>query len=115
MAKMNTPKTLFSTTWQVVSVTLLAIILSSCASRPSVPSGQLDMFTLETDLVGKTIGIGNFSAIDGTSRDFTAYLEGSWDGKALTLVEDFDYADGVKERKTWVFTELPNGEFIGIR
>ena len=30
-------------------------------------------------------------------------------------MEDFDYADGVKERKTWKLTLLPNGEYSGIR
>jgi len=101
--------------WQVTSVTLLTFILSGCAFKPPVPTGPLDKFTLETDLVGKTIGTGNFSAIDGTSRDFTAYMDGSWDGKSLTLVEDFVYTDGVEERKTWIFTQLDNGEFSGTR
>ena len=112
---MNTPKTWLSRTWHVASLTLLTFILSSCAFKPPTPSGPLDKFTLQTDLVGKTVGTGNFSAIDGTSRDFTAYMDGSWDGKSLTLIEDFEYADGVKERKTWTFTQLPNGEFSGVR
>jgi len=42
-------------------------------------------------------------------------MDGSWDGKVLTLIEDFEYTDGVKERKTWFFTELENGEFSGVR
>ncbi len=112
---MNTPKTLLSRTWRVASVTLLTFILSGCASKPPLPPGPLDTFNLQTDLVGKLVGTGNFSAVDGTSRDFIAYLAGSWDGEALTLIEDFEYADGVKERKTWTFTQLPNGEFSGIR
>lgn len=115
MAKMKTPKNLLTRTWQVASVTLLTLILSGCASQPNLPAGPLDTFTLQTDLVGKSVGVGNFSSIDGTDRDFTAYLDGSWDGEALTLIEDFEYADGVKERKTWTFTQLPNGEFSGTR
>lgn len=101
--------------WQLASVTLLMVVLSSCASKPPLPAGPLDTFSLEADLVGKTVGVGNFSAIDGTSRDFVAYIDGSWNGKTLTLIEDFEFADGVKERKTWVFTQLPNGEFSGTR
>lgn len=112
---MNTPNTCLSRTWHVASLTLLTFILSSCAFKPPIPSDPLDTFTLQTDLLGKTVGTGNFSAIDGTSRDFTAYMDGSWDGKSLTLIEDFDYADGVKERKTWTFTQLDNGEFSGTR
>lgn len=112
---MKTPKTWLSRTWHVARLTLLTFILSSCAFKPPIPSAPLDTFTLQTDLLGKTVGTGNFSAIDGTSRDFTAYMDGSWDGKSLTLIEDFDYADGVKERKTWTFTQLDNGEFSGTR
>ena len=112
---MTTPKTLLSLTRKAASVTLLLLVMSGCASKPPLPSGPLDTFTLQTDLVGTAVGTGNFSAIDGTSRDFTAYLDGSWDGKSLTLIEDFVYADGVEERKTWTFTQLPNGEFSGTR
>ena len=112
---MNTLKTLSSQIWKATSVTLLIFILSGCAFKPSTPPGPLTKFVLETDLVGKTVGVGNFSAIDGTSRDFVAYMDGTWNGESLTLIEDFEYADGVKERKTWTFTQLPNGEFSGVR
>lgn len=99
----------------VLSVTLLAIVLNACAIRPPTPDADLESFDLTRDLSGKTTGVGNFSAIDGTDRDFTADLNGSWDGKVMTLVEDFEFADGTKERKTWVLTQLPNGEFSGVR
>ena len=100
---------------RVLNVALLSITLCACATRPPVPDVSINTFNLTRDLSGKTTGVGNFSAINGTSRDFVAYLEGSWDGKVMTLVEDFEYADGVKERKTWVLTQLPNGEFSGVR
>ena len=99
----------------VSGLTAVLVILSGCATRPPIPDGIVDTFVLQEDLLGKTVGRGNFSAINGTSRDFIAYIEGSWDGKVMTLVEDFEYADGVKERKTWKLTELPNGEYSGIR
>ena len=83
--------------------------------QPPVPDNVGEDFVLERDLVGKTIATGSFSAIDGTHREFIVYIDGTWDGEALTLVEDFEYSDGEKERKTWVFTKLPNGEFSGIR
>ncbi len=100
---------------RVLSVTLLAITLCACATRPPVPDVSITTFSLTRDLSGKTTGVGNFSAINGTSRDFVAHMDGSWDGKVMTLVEDFEYDDGVKERKTWVLTQLPNGEFSGVR
>lgn len=93
----------------------LLLLLTGCAFKPSVSDPIGEPFVLERDLVGLTIATGSFSAIDGTHREFVVNINGTWDGKALTLVEDFEYSDGVKERKTWVFTKLPNGEFSGIR
>ena len=109
----------------IYSITRLTIIflalglLSGCALKPSIPEEALaesvPAFLLERDLLGKTKATGSFSAIDGTYREFVAYVDGSWDGEKMTLVEDFEYADGVKERKTWVLTKLENGEYSGIR
>jgi len=100
---------------RLLSVTLLATTLSACATRPPLPDVDTEPFSLTRDLAGKTFGVGNFSAINGTSRDFVAHMHGSWDGKVMTLVEDFEYADGVKERKTWKLTQLTNGDFSGVR
>lgn len=94
---------------------LVLMMLAGCAMKPPTPDNVGKSFVLERDLVGKTIATGSFSAIDGTHREFIAYIDGSWDGKAVTLVEDFEYADGEKERKTWVLTKLANGEFSGVR
>jgi len=99
----------------VIGSVAILLMLVGCATRPAVPDEVTETFVLQEDLLGKTVGRGNFSAIDGTSRDFVAYIEGSWDGTVMTLVEDFDYADGVKERKTWKLTKLPNGDYSGVR
>lgn len=91
------------------------IWLSGCAMKPPIPDNVGENFVPERDLVGNIVAKGGFSAIDGTDRQFVAYIDGSWDGNVLTLVEDFEFADGVKERKTWVLTRQDNGEFSGIR
>jgi hypothetical protein len=98
-----------------VALLLPLLLVSACATRPPVPDAPIEPFELTRDLAGKTVGRGNFSAINGADRDFVAYIDGSWDGQVMTLVEDFDYADGVKETKTWKLTRLPNGEFSGVR
>lgn len=99
----------------IVVPLLMVYLLSGCATRPAAPSDLDEAFVLQEHLLGKTVGRGNFSAIDGTSRDFVAYIEGIWDGSVMTLIEDFEYADGVQERKTWTLTQQPNGEFSGVR
>ncbi|NND91471.1 MAG: DUF3833 family protein [Granulosicoccus sp.] len=96
-------------------VAALLLTLAACANSPPIPDGPREKFELTRDLAGKTVGRGNFNAIDGTDRDFVAYIDGSWDGQVMTLVEDFEYADGVQETKTWKLTRLPNGEYSGVR
>lgn len=91
--------------------------LLGCATRPSLPAEALgdEGFVLERDLAGKTVGRGVFSAITGANRPFTAYLDGTWDGRTLTLVEDFDFDDGEQDRKTWRLTKQSDGTFTGTR
>jgi len=107
---MNKHRRLYKLSWL-----LPLLLVVGCASQPPTPEDVGDAFVLERDLVGKTIATGSFSAIDGTFREFIVYIDGTWDGESVTLVEDFEYTDGVKERKTWVLTKLPNGEFSGTR
>ena len=88
---------------------------AGCAFKPSLPQSGIDTFVLERDFGGRTVGQGYVSAINGAYRAFTAYLNGTWDGTTLTLVEDFVYDDCTKERKTWRFTKLKEGEWSGTR
>ncbi|MFN0023781.1 MAG: DUF3833 family protein [Parvularculaceae bacterium] len=105
----------------IVAFGLAAAGLASCATRPRMPveADASRPFAIERDLAGKTVGRGAFKSITGADRAFTAYLEGSLDvsggGQVFTLVEDFDYDDGEKDRKTWRLTKQPNGEWSGTR
>ncbi len=96
---------------------IAASALASCASRPRVPveADASRPFVIERDLAGKTVGRGAFKSITGADRAFTAYLDGSLDGQVFTLVEDFDYDDGEKDRKTWRLTKQANGDWSGTR
>ena len=91
--------------------------LLGCAARPPLPAGAAggEGFVLERDLAGRTVGRGAFKAITGANRPFTAYLDGTWDGETLTLVEDFDFDDGETDRKTWRLTKQADGTFTGAR
>lgn len=81
-----------------------------------VPVDAKPGFTLEEYFEGKTVAKGVFeSGIAGVRREFDVFLTGSWDGKILRLREDFVYADGEKDRKTWVFTKVRDGLYRGTR
>ncbi len=90
-------------------------VLAACATAPPRPSGVSRPFLIERDLLGTTTARGEFSAITGTRRAFTATLNGSLEGDTFTLVEDFAFDDGEKDRKTWVLARQPNGEWSGVR
>jgi len=72
-------------------------------------------FALEKWFKGKTVARGEFSAITGTRRGFDVLLTGKWNGKTLTLREDFVYDDGERDRKTWRFTKTGPNTYSGTR
>lgn len=72
-------------------------------------------FTLESYFTGKTKATGSFSAINGVKRQFDVDLTGTWNGKTLTLREDFKYSDGERDTKTWRFTKIGPGKYTGTR
>ncbi len=92
------------------------LVLAACATRPPLPrETSPDAFVLEEDLLGMTVARGEFRAITGTVRGFTATLNGSWDGRTMTLVEDFVFDDGERDRKTWVLERVGPGRYVGTR
>lgn len=102
---------------RALAVMLLGSALAACASRPDfdekVPAQTL---ILEKSLAGRTTGDGSFvNSITGGETKFSVVIDGSWDGKVLTLVEDFTYTDGTKERKTWRLTKTAEGRYSGTR
>lgn len=95
---------------------LSLILASACAAAPPVPESALTQpFIIERDLVGASTARGEFRSITGVRRGFSAELQGSWDGRTLTLVEDFIYDDGERDRKTWRLTRVSDGRYVGTR
>ncbi|MEO1252632.1 MAG: DUF3833 family protein [Pseudomonadota bacterium] len=94
-----------------------AAALSGCVTKPKTPdiAAPSATFVVERDLVGETVGRGVFKSRFSKDRAFTAFLDGSWDGEVLTLVEDFEFEDGEKDRKTWRLRKLADGTFSGTR
>lgn len=72
-------------------------------------------FRLEDFFAGQSRAEGRFKAINGVDRRFKVALTGRWNGKRLTLREDFRYADGERDRKTWIFVKTAPGRYTGTR
>ncbi len=73
-------------------------------------------FTLESLFVGSTAGEGVFTnSWTRSERCFRVDIVGTWDGRVLTLREDFAYDDGEKDHKTWRFEKKAPGVYDGQR
>ncbi len=96
---------------------LLASLLGACAAPPDIPAASTaPPLALEAFFPGRTEGEGVFTnSWTGSERRFRVVIDGAWDGSVLTLVEDFAYADGEKDRKTWRLTRTGPGAFRGTR
>ena len=100
-----------------VAIVLCAgALVTACATRPPIPQAASNAsFVIERDLVGATVARGEFRTITGVRRPFTAHLNGAWDGATFTLVEDFVFDDGERDRKTWRLERVEPGRYIGTR
>ncbi len=90
--------------------------LGACATRPPAPRDiAAQPIAIEQALAGRTLARGEFRSITGARRGFDATLNGTWDGRVLTLVEDFAFDDGERDRKTWRLEQTAPGRFSGTR
>lgn len=86
-------------------IALLGLLfLAACTGKPSLEDERLSerALNLEEFFEGELIGYGQFQDVFGTvRRRFEVEIEGTWDGRVLTLVEDFVYEDGSTEQRVW--------------
>ena len=94
-----------------IFVAALVLVLAGCTGKPALEDEKLSTrnLNLEEFFAGRTVAYGQFQDIFGTvRRRFEVEINGTWDGKTLTLVEDFLYEDGTTEQRVW--TLLKTGE-----
>ena len=98
---------------------LLALLLAVPAfATPVAPASRPEKLVLEDFFRGTLTAEGTFtSTIDGSVRGMKVVMKGTWSPKTatLTLVEDFVFSDGEKDRKTWRFTRTGDGRYVGTR
>ena len=99
--------------WLVLALGLLG----ACARAPQIaPETAAPTLRLEEFFAGTSTGEGVFTnGFTGERREFRVTIVGSLAGDELTLVEDFDYADGEKDRKTWRLQRRGPGLYTGTR
>lgn len=103
-------------TRSILMSSVFTLLASACATAPAPPRDALAQpFVLERDLAGQTVARGEFRAITGVRRPFTARLEGVSDGDVFTLTEHFEFEDGERDVKTWRLRRVAPGLFEGTR
>lgn len=90
---------------------LFALLLALVFGAPA----EAQTLRLEEFFKGRTYAYGWFGAINGSQRRFRVVLDGRWNGRVLTLREAFQYEDGEKDVKTWVFTRTGPNTYSGTR
>jgi len=91
-----------------VLVTLCLIFLAACTGKPSLDDPKLSRrdLNLEEFFDRPVTAYGQFQDVFGTvRRRFDVQITPTWDGKTLTLVEDFVYEDGATEQRVWSLTK----------
>lgn len=90
------------------SVFAALLVLAACSGRPSLDDPKLSdrQLNLEEFFAGRTFAHGQFQGRFGNvQRRFVVDIDGRWDGRVLTLTEDFTYDDGATERRVWSLTK----------
>lgn len=91
-------------------------VLSACTGHPGAGDPPLSsrQFRLEEFFDGPLVARGQFQDRFGTvRRQFEVRIEGRWDGRLLTLVEDFTYEDGATESRIWTLRKTGETTWIG--
>ena len=101
---------------RLICAALAALSLASCASAPKIDTMPARALVPEQFFKGRTFAAGEFvNTIDGSRRGLTARIDGSFDGKTLTLVEYFTFSDGERDKKTWRLTKTGPTTYVGTR
>ena len=84
---------------------VLLVPIVGCAAQTPVEfaKGQPEM-RLEEYFNGDSTAYGLFLSRGGdVKRQFKVAMHGAWDGRVLTLDEDFTYDDGERQQRHWTF------------
>ncbi len=94
---------------------LILLTLGACASMKIEDfKGTEPRLVLEEYFEGRTKAWGIFEDRFGNlRREFVVDIIGTWDGKQLTLEEDFVYADGETDRRVWRIEKIADGRYTG--
>jgi len=95
---------------------LLAIILflSGCGVSVQSYKNEKPELIVEKFFVGDLTAYGVVAERSGkVIKRFSCDMRGTWDGKTLSLDEDFSWSDGTSQKRVWHLTRKSDGTFSG--
>ena len=102
---------------KILFVFLLTILLTNCSGNKMKPidfKGQKPRLIIEDYLSGNVKAWGLLQDRSGkVTRQFSANLNGKWDGKQLILDEIFNWTDGEVQTRQWQITKIDEHNYEG--
>ena len=95
---------------------ILIIFLTGCTNsmKPTDFRDQKPRLIIEDFLSGKVQAWGILQNRSGkVTRQFSADLNGNWDGKQLILDEKFNWSDGEVQTRQWIISKIDNHNYEG--
>ena len=101
-----------------ISLIILAFLITSCsknsAMKPEDFKDKEPRLIIEEYLTGNVKAGGVLQNRSGkVTRQFSADLDGTWDGKQLILKEKFNWDDGEVQDREWTITKIDEHNYEG--
>jgi hypothetical protein len=101
-----------------IFIILIAILLTSCTGSKMKPTDFKDQkprLIIEDYLSGNVKAWGILQNRSGkVIRQFSADLNGTWDGEKLILDEEFNWSDGEVQKRQWKINKLDEHNYEGV-
>jgi len=102
---------------KIIFTILFAILLTSCVGQKMKPidfKDQKPRLIIEDYLSGNIKAWGILQNRSGNvTRQFSANLNGKWDGKQLILDEKFNWSDGEIQKRQWKINKIDEHNYEG--
>tara|TARA_B110000438_G_C15691815_1_gene597124 strand:+ start:324 stop:851 length:528 start_codon:yes stop_codon:yes gene_type:complete len=102
---------------KIILAILFAILLTSCSGNKMKPidfKDQKPRLIIEDYLSGNVKAWGILQNRSGkVTRQFSANLNGKWDGKQLILDEEFNWSDGEVQKRQWKINKIDEHNYEG--
>ena len=101
-----------------ISLIILAFLITSCSNnsgmKPEDFKNKEPRLIIEEYLTGNVKAWGVLQNRSGkVTRQFSADLDGTWDGKQLILKEKFNWDDGEVQNREWTITKIDDHNYEG--